>query len=219
MDVGQAIRKRRAVRTYTDQPVPDDVLDGLLKLALRAPTGSGSQAWSLLVVRDEQRRREVADLVIAGGATYFSIMRPKKDGVSDDEHRQWGVDYAEQILATYRIAPVWIIGLLVPRDNYPPQMQAGGHDDDLISLAFAFENLMLAARSEGIGTVPTTAFQRFEKDRLRSILGLPEQVDPAIVSPLGFPEKWPEGLAPALQRNFKSWKTLVHDEQWGQARE
>lgn len=219
MDVGQAIRKRRAVRTYTDQPVPDDVLDGLLKLALRAPTGSGSQAWSLLVVRDEQRRREVADLVIAGGATYFSIMRPKKEGVSDDEHRQWGVDYAEQILATYRIAPVWIVGLLVPRDNYPPQMQAGGHDDDLISLAFAFENLMLAARSEGIGTVPTTAFQRFEKDRLRSILGLPEQVDPAIVSPLGFPEKWPEGLAPALQRNFKSWKALVHDEQWGQARE
>jgi nitroreductase len=219
MDVGQAIRKRRAVRTYTDQPVPDDVLDGLLKLALRAPTGSGSQAWSLLVVRDEQRRREVADLVIAGGATYFSIMRPKKEGVSDDEHRQWGLDYAEQILATYRIAPVWIIGLLVPRDNYPPQMQAGGHDDDLISLAFAFENLMLAARSEGLGTVPTTAFQRFEKDRLRSILGLPEQVDPAIVSPLGFPEKWPEGLAPALQRNFRSWKALVHDEQWGQARE
>jgi nitroreductase len=219
MDVGQAIRKRRAVRTYTDQPVPDDVLDGLLKLALRAPTGSGSQAWSLLVVRDEQRRREVADLVIAGGATYFSIMRPKKEGVSDDEHRQWGLDYAEQILATYRIAPVWIIGLLVPRDNYPPQMRAGGHDDDLISLAFAFENLMLAARSEGLGTVPTTAFQRFEKDRLRSILGLPEQVDPAIVSPLGFPEKWPEGLAPALQRNFRSWKALVHDEQWGQARE
>jgi nitroreductase len=219
MDVGQAIRKRRAVRTYTDQPVPDDVLDGLLKLALRAPTGSGSQAWSLLVVRDEQRRREVADLVIAGGATYFSIMRPKKEGVSDDEHRQWGLDYAEQILATYRIAPVWIIGLLVPRDNYPPQMRAGGHDDDLISLAFAFENLMLAARSEGLGTVPTTAFQRFEKDRLRSILGVPEQVDPAIVSPLGFPEKWPEGLAPALQRNFRSWKALVHDEQWGQARE
>ena len=112
--------------------------------------------------------------------------------------------------------PVWIIGLLVPRDNYPAQMQAGGHEDDLISLAFAFENLMLAARAEGLGTVPTTAFQRFEKDRLREILGLPEHIDPAIVSPLGFPEEWPEGLAPALQRNFKSWKTLVHDEQWGQ---
>jgi nitroreductase len=97
-------------------------------------------------------------------------------------------------------------------------MTAGGHEDDLISLAFAFENLMLAARAEGLGTVPTTAFQRFEKDRLRGILGLPENVDPAIVSPLGYPEKWPEGLAPALQRNFRSWKELVHDEQWGQTR-
>lgn len=218
MDVAEAIRRRRAVRTYTDRPVSDEVLDRLLRLALRAPTGSGSQAWSLLVVRDEQRRREVAELVIAGGARYFAIMRPKKDGTSEEEHRQWGRDYAEQVLSTYRIAPVWLIGLLVPRDNYPAEMAAGGHVDDVISLAFALENLMLAARAEGLGTVPTTAFQRFEKDRLRAILGLPEHVDPAIVTPLGFPEAWPEGLAPALARNFRSWRSLVHDEAWGRTR-
>ena len=219
MDVSEAIRKRRAVRTYTDQPVPDAVLDPLLRLALRAPTGSGSQAWSILVVRDEERRRAVADLVIDGGATYFAIMRHKKQDVTDEAHAQWGRDYAEQILATYRIAPVWLIGLLVPRNNYPERMQEGGHLDDLISVSFAFENLMLAARAEGLGTVPTTAFQRFEKDRLREILGLPTEVDPAIVSPLGYPAAWPEGLAPALQRNFKSWKALIHDEQWGATRE
>ncbi len=218
MDVNEAIRKRRAVRTYTDTPVPDEVLDPLLKLALRAPTGSGAQAWSMLVVRDEDRRRQVADLVIDGGATYFAIMRPKKAEVSDEEHAQWGRDYAEQILATYRIAPVWLVGLLVPRDNYPDRMKDGGYLDDVISVAFAFENLMLAARAEGLGTVPTTMFQRFEKDRLREILGLPADVDPVIVSPLGYPEKWPEGLAPALQRNFRSWKALVHDDQWGQNR-
>ena len=160
------------------------------RLALRAPTGSGSQAWSLLVVRDEQRRREVAELVIAGGARYFAIMRPKKDGTSEEEHRQWGRDYAEQVLSTYRIAPVWLIGLLVPRDNYPAEMAAGGHEDDVISLAFALENLMLAARAEGLGTVPTTAFQRFEKDRLRAILGLPEHVDPAIVTLISDPDSY-----------------------------
>ena len=219
MDVTEAIRKRRAVRTYTDQPIPDELLDRLLQLALRAPTGSGAQAWSMLVVRDAERRRQVADLVIAGGAKYFAIMRHQKEGVSDEEHAQWGRDYAEQILATYRIAPVWLIGLIVPRHTYPEVMKAGGHLDDLISVSFAFENLMLAARAEGLGTVPTTAFQRFEKERLREILGLPAEVDPAIVSPLGYPEAWPQGLAPALQRNFKSWKALVHDEQWGAARE
>lgn len=218
MDVTEAIRKRRAVRTYTDTPVPDEVLDDILKLALRAPTGSGAQAWSMLVVRDEETRRAIADLIIAGGARYFAIMRPRKEGVSDEEHAQWGRDYAEQIMATYRIAPVWLLGLLVPQNNYPEQMREGGHLDDLISVSFAFENLMLVARSHGLGTVPTTAFQRFEKDRLREIVGVPAEVDPVIVSPLGYPEKWPEGLAPALQRNFRTWKALVHDDTWGSTR-
>jgi nitroreductase len=217
MEVGEAIRKRRAVRTYTDRPVDDEVLDGLLRLALRAPTGGGQQAWGIIVVREPERRRAIADLVIAGAARYFGIMRPQRDA-SDEEHAEWARGYAEQVMSTYRVAPVWIIGLLVPR-GYPPEMEEGGHLDDLISLAFAFENLMLAARAEGLGTVPTTAFQRWEKDRLREIVGLPPEIDPAIVSPLGYPEVWPEGLAPALKRNFRTWRQCVSDETWGNTRE
>jgi nitroreductase len=217
MEVGEAIRKRRAVRTYTDRSVDDEVLDGLLRLALRAPTGGGQQAWGIIVVREPERRRAIADLVIAGAARYFGIMRPQRDA-SDEEHAEWARGYAEQVMSTYRVAPVWILGLLVPR-GYPPEMEEGGHLDDLISLAFAFENLMLAARAEGLGTVPTTAFQRWEKDRLREIVGLPPEIDPAIVSPLGYPEAWPEGLAPALKRNFRTWRQCVSDETWGNTRE
>jgi len=216
MEVAEAIRKRRAVRTYTDRPIDDEALDRLLRLALAAPTGGGQQAWSFIVVRDPERRRRIADLIIAGGARYFGIMRPQRDA-TDEEHAEWARGYAEQVMSSYRIAPAWIVGLLVPR-GYPAGMEEGGHLDDLISLAFAFENLMVAARAEGLGTVPTTAFQRFEKDRLREILGLPGEVDPAIVTPLGFPEAWPEGLAPALKRNFKGWRELVHDETWGSTR-
>ena len=216
MDVAEAIRKRRAVRTYTDRPVDDEVLDRLLRLALIAPTGSGQQAWGLIVVREPERRREIAELVIDGAVRYFGIIRPKKDR-TDEEHAEWARGYAEQVLGTYRIAPVWIVGLLVP-GGYPAEMEEGGHLDDLISLSFAFENLMLAARAEGLGTVPTTQFQRFEKDRLREIVGLPSEVDPAIVTPLGYPESFPEGLAPALKRNFRGWRQLVHDESYGQTR-
>jgi nitroreductase len=216
MDVADAIRKRRAVRTYTDRPIDDEVLDGLLRLSLRAPSGGGQQAWGIIVVREPERRRQIADLVIAGGARYFGIMRPQKDA-SDEEHAEWARGYAEQVMSTYRVAPVWILGLLVPR-GYPAEMEEGGYLDDVISVAFAFENLMLAARAEGLGTVPTTAFQRWEKDRLREIVGLPSEIDPIIVSPLGYPEAWPEGLAPALKRNFRTWKQLVSDETWGNTR-
>jgi nitroreductase len=217
MEVTEAIRKRRAVRSYTDRPVPDEVLDRLLRLGLAAPTGSGAQAWSLMVVRDPARRRAIAELVIDGGSTYFGIMRRRKEGVSEEEHAEWARGYGEQVLGSYRLAPVWILGLVVPRDNYPEQMRKGGAEDDLISLAFAMENLMVAARAEGLGTVPTTAFQRFEKDRLREIVGLPPEVDPAIITPLGYPEAFPEGRPPAL-RNFRPWRSLVHDDEWGRTR-
>ena len=217
MEVTEAIRKRRAVRSYTDRPVPDEVLDRLLRLALSAPTGSGAQAGSLMVVRDPARRREIAELVIAGGSTYFAIMRHQKEGVSDEEHAEWARSYGEKILGSYRVAPVWLLGLVVPRFAYPEQMREGGALDDLISLSFAMENLMVAARAEGLGTVPTTAFQRFEKDRLREIAGLPPEVDPAIITPLGYPEAFPEGRPPAM-RNARPWRELVHDEEWGRTR-
>jgi nitroreductase len=165
MDALEAIRRRRAVRTYTDRPVDEDTLDRLLRLALHAPTGSGSQAWSLLVVRDEERRRAIADLVIEGASRYFAVMRPAADGHTPEQHAEWAAGYAEQILGTYRVAPVWVLGLYVPRGNYPESMASGGETDDLFSLAFAMENLFVAARALGLGTVPTTAFQRFEKDR------------------------------------------------------
>ncbi|MFZ4754723.1 MAG: nitroreductase family protein [Miltoncostaeaceae bacterium] len=217
MDAIEAIRKRKAVRTYTDRPIADDVVDGLLRAALAAPTGSGSQAWSLLVVRDAERRREIADLIIAGAAQYFANMRPQRD-LDDDEHRRQCGEYAEKILSTYRIVPVWIVALLVPRGNYPDSMAEGGYVDDLLSVAFAMENLMVAARAQELGTVPTSAFQRFEKDRLRAILGLPGEVDPVLVTPLGYPESFPDSLPPALKKNFRGWRSLVHDEQWGSTR-
>ena len=219
MNAVDAIRKRRAVRTYTDRPVPDDVLDRLLRLALAAPTGSGSQAWSLLTVRDPERRLALAELIIAGGGRYFAIMRRRKEDVSPEEHAQWGRDYAEQVLGSYRVVPVWVIGVVVPRGNYPEEMQEGGWTDDLLSVAFAMENLFVAARADGLGTVPTTAFQRFEKDRLREMFGIPAEADPAIVTPLGYPESFPEGLPPALKRSFRPWRSLVHDDRWGATRD
>jgi len=218
MQAIEAIIKRRAVRAYTDEPVSDDVLDRLLRAALAAPTGSGSQAWTLLVVRDPARRRAIADLVISGAGRYFAIMRPAADGATPEAHAKWAADYAESTLATYRDAPVWILGLVVPRHNYPEQMREGGDLDDLLSLGFAMENLFVAARAEGLGTVPTTAFQRFDKDRLRAIVGLPDDIDPAIITPLGAPPAFPEGLPPAIKKLRRPWRSLVHDDAWGNVR-
>ncbi len=219
MDAVDAIRRRRAVRTYTDRPVPDEVVDRLLRLALSAPTGSGAQSWALMVVRDAAVRREVAEIVLDGATTYFTIMRPAAEGTGPDEHRAWARGYAERILSTYRKVPVWILGVTVPRRRYPDEVADWGRDDDLMSVAFAMENLFVAARAEGLGTVPTTAFMRFEEPRIRALLGLPDDVTPSIITPLGYPEAFPEGKPPALKGTFRPWKSLVHDDRWGTTRD
>jgi nitroreductase len=98
-------------------------------------------------------------------------------------------------------------------------MAEWGRGDDIISVAFAMQNLMLAARAEGLGTVPTTAFWKFEEARLREALALPDEVEPVILTPLGHPTEFPTGKAPALARTFKTWRTLVHDDRYGNVRD
>lgn len=221
MDALEAIRKRRSVRRFTDRPVSDEDLDEILRLALLAPTGGMQQAWSLLVVREPERRAALADLIVRGGGSYFAVARPAAEGATPEEHAAWGRAYAAEVLGTYPRVPVWIVGLRVPRHAYPPD-PAAPHDDwerdaDVLSVGFMFENLMVAARAKGLGTVPTV-FQWFVEDEFRALLDLPPEVEAPLVSPLGHPEEFPVGLPPALARIRRPWRTLVHDERWGASR-
>lgn len=221
MDTLEAIRKRRSVRRFTDRPVPDEDLDEILRLALLAPTGGMQQAWSLLVVREPEKRAALADLIVRGGGTYFAVARPAAEGATPEEHAAWGRAYAAEVLGTYPRVPVWIVGLRVPRHAYPPD-PAAPHGDwerdaDVLSVGFMFENLMVAARAKGLGTVPTV-FQWFVEDEFRALLDLPPEVEAPLVTPLGYPEEFPVGLPPALARIRRPWRTLVHDERWGAPR-
>lgn len=217
MDALEAIRKRRSVRRYTDRPVPDEDVDRLLRLALLAPTGGMAQAWSVIVVREPERRAALADLIIRGGAEYFRMMRPAAPGASPEEHAEWARSYAAQALGTYPQVPVWIVGLRVPRDTFPADRRDQERDADMVSVGFMIENLMVAARAMGLGTVPTV-FQWFVEDEFRALLGVPAEVEIPLVTPLGHPEEFPSGLPPALERIRRPWRTLVHDERWGAPR-
>jgi nitroreductase len=217
MDALEAIRKRRSVRRYTDRPVADEDVDELVRLALLAPTGGMAQAWSILVVRDPERRAALADLVIRGGAEYFRQVRPPADGAGPEEHAEWARGYARQALGTYPDVPVWILGVLVPRNVFPAESRSLERDADMVSVGFMIENLMVAARAKGLGTVPTV-FQWFVEDEFRALFGLPDEVEVPLLTPVGYPEEFPEGLPPALAAIRRPWRTLVHDDAWGNVR-
>ncbi len=217
MNADDAIRQRRSVRRYTDTPVSDDDLNTILRLALLAPTGGMAQAWSLIVVRDAAKRKAVADLVIRGGAEYFRTVRPAAPETSPEDHAAWARGYAEQALGTYYDVPVWVLGLVVPRNVFPADQRDAERTADVTSIAFAMENLFVAARARGLGTVPTV-FHWYVEDEFRALLNIPAEIEIPIITPLGYPVEFPTSLPPALKAIKRPWKTLVHDDGWGNPR-
>lgn len=217
MNADEAIRGRRSVRRYTDRPVADADIDACLRLALLAPTGGMAQAWSFMVVRDAAKRSALAELVIRGGARYFESVRPSAPGTAPDEHAAWAREYAETALGTYRDVPVWIIAVVVPRNVFPEDQRDAERTADIESISFAMENLFIAARARGIGTVPTV-FHWYVDQEFRALLGLPKDLEVPLISPFGYPKEFPTSLPPALKAIKRPWKTLVHDETWGNVR-
>jgi nitroreductase len=219
LDGVEAVRKRRSVRTYTDKPVSEADVDLLLRLGLLAPTGHMAQAWGFIVVREPDIRRELAELVIRGGAMYFRDFRPRADGVDEEAHARAAEEYAEQALGTYREVPIWLCAVIVPRFSFPdqPVKEHVERFSDITSVAFALENIFVAARALGIGTVPTN-FHFLVEDEYRRLLGIPDEIGVHYITPLGYPPQFPQGLPPAMAKVRRPWRTLVHDDCWGSAR-
>lgn len=219
MDALEAIRRRRSVRRYTGTPVTEEDVDRLVRLALLAPTGHNAQSWSLIVVREPSLRAELAELVLRGAAEYFRTVRPAGDR-SEEEHGRWAAAYAEQALGSYRDVPVWIAALTVPRHHFPDdglRERIERFSDDT-SVAFALENLFVAARALGLGTTPTI-FHWFVEREYRELLGIPDENGVHYLTPLGHPVEFPVGLRPDAAKVRRPWRTLVHDERWGNPRQ
>jgi nitroreductase len=53
MDVLEAIRTRRSIRTYVDQPVPEELVQKLLAAAMQAPSARNQQPWQFVVIDDQ----------------------------------------------------------------------------------------------------------------------------------------------------------------------
>lgn len=59
MDTLEAIFTRRSVRQYTPQPVPEELVEKLLRAAMQAPSSSNGQPWHFVVIRDRRLLDEI----------------------------------------------------------------------------------------------------------------------------------------------------------------
>ena len=60
MDIYETLRERRSVRKYKPDPVPEDKLSRILEAARIAPSWSNLQCWKFIVVRDPEKKKQLA---------------------------------------------------------------------------------------------------------------------------------------------------------------
>jgi len=66
MDVLEAIRARRSIRRYRQDPVPEEALEKILEAGRWAPSASNAQPWHFVVFSDAEKRRRVARSFLYG---------------------------------------------------------------------------------------------------------------------------------------------------------
>jgi nitroreductase len=64
MDLIEAIRKRRSIRSFKPDPIPKEVLEQIIEISRWSPSGSNSQPWELTVLGGEALEKVKTRLLI-----------------------------------------------------------------------------------------------------------------------------------------------------------
>jgi nitroreductase len=219
----EAIRTARSLRRLKPDPVPEALITQVLEAAICAPSGGNAQTWSFLTVRDPALRQELGRLYRKGSdiaaASYAARGKPAHMTQAQFDRMMAAGKHLWDHMGD---APVLLLPCLrpppaPPYESLPPPMQAR-YADELeymrrirgASIYPAVQNILLACRGLGLGTVLTTNHLRCEAE-VKALLGIPEDVDTYALMPIG----WPLGNYGPLTR--KPLTEVAFADRWGAA--
>jgi nitroreductase len=200
----------RAMRRLKPDPVPESLLSELVRAATWAPSGSDAQHYSFVVVTDRAQMANLATVWQEVVETYITLMGSLVPGATDERHvRMLGAlryqadhfaDTPAVIAACYRRSSPSAAQLL----NLPATVslmkelgvtrlrrlaagaRAAGGLAEASSIYPAVQNLLLAARSHGLGAT-LTIWHLFNEAGFRRILGVPKDYGIYALIPIGYP--------------------------------
>lgn len=174
----------RAVRKRLDleRPVPRDLINECLELAVQAPTGSNSQGWRWIVVEDAAQRKALAELYKEAGEGYLTAAGEQASGDGNSQ-TQRVFSSAYYLMEHLHEVPVHLIPCIQGRPQDPVSLvQASGLYGSIFPAIWSFQ---LAARARGLGTTLTTLHLLREKEA-SEILGLPDDVLQVALLPVAY---------------------------------
>ena len=177
LDTLTAIRTRRAIKQYADEPLPKEWIEELLDAAHWAPNHQLTHPWRFNVFSGEGREK----LVEARQNAVRMAAEKKGEQASEQD-----LDFAR---AKCFSAPVLIIVSQVQSDN-PITAQ-----EDYAACWTAIENLLVAATARGLASYPSTGAW-VDQNTLGPVIGLPENEKPVACIFLGYSD------APTAAKRF-----------------
>ena len=190
MELHDALMTTRAMRRFADDPVDDATVQRILRAAVQAPSGGNIQPYQFLVVTEQDLKDRIAAIYLEAHERYEPAVQqyvpPFKDEAAERRHqRNWAAtDHLARNLAA---VPVMVL-VLVPKISMAIEDEQGAMDVGPVyaSVYPAIQNLILAARDEGLGTTLTTVFRIYE-DQVREVCGIPDRYEVVALLPLGVP--------------------------------
>jgi nitroreductase len=221
LTVFEAIHTARAMRRLKADPVPEELITKVLDAAIRAPSGGNAQTWSFVVVRDAALRRELGRLYREGSdiaaASYAARGKPAHMSQAQFDRMMAAGTHLWDHMGD---APVLLLPCMRPApappyEALPPAMQAR-YPEELAymrrirgaSIYPAVQNIILACRALGLGTVLTTNHLRCEA-AVKALLAIPDDVDTYGLMPIG----WPIGHFGPLTR--RPLPEVAFTDRWG----
>jgi nitroreductase len=175
----------RSIRRFTPDPIPDDLLRSVLEAATWAPSGSNSQGWRMLVVRDPDKRRQIGEIYKRGFYEFYPAERLEAETDPSRVRMMSGAIYLAEHLGTE--PPVLVFFCRDDPSKSSPSSPSGMRAWTRGSSVYlAVQNLLLAARASGLGGCLTTVHLLHE-DEVKATLGLPAEMDTYALVPLGYP--------------------------------
>jgi nitroreductase len=189
MPIGEAMFTQRSIRRFRPDPIPADDLRLIVEAAYKAPNGGNRQPGRLLVLTDQAKIAEF-------GALYHEAWWAKRrdergwTGPRDIPPEETNYRSAMRLADEIKDAPCVVLAMAV----------RGGGANSVIP---AVQNLMLAARALGVGSVPTTLHAQV-MDRFNAMFSIPEGVTFHFCVPMGYPRGnfGPTNRLPSAETTF-----------------
>lgn len=188
MEIREAVRQRRSIRKYKDTEIPEQVLKEVLEDALWAPSGVNRQNWFIYAVRGE--KKDALLKAVAGSGEY---LKPRLETLYKKEVVNLTMSFftnlggAPVILLVY--IPKNIVEIHPAMSNRERYLAEHERFVNLLSASALIQNILLLAKSRGLGTCWMTA-PKYNEDQINEIMGITDKELVAVI-PIGYPDQNP----------------------------